>query len=209
MSKLLVASHNQKKLKELQKILKETFDSAQFRKIELVSLSQFPNVHEVIEDGKTFEENAIKKAIGYAKQTGLLTLADDSGLCVDALNGEPGIFSARYAGEEKDDVANCVKVINQIREVTESKRTGRFECVIAIADPEKVIGTSRGVVEGMILPEMRGEGGFGYDPLFYYPPFKQTFGEVDFSRKAQVSHRSKALKLAIQILSNYLSDNKL
>lgn len=207
--KLLIASNNQKKLKELKKILAQTLSSSEFKKVEVVTLSEFPNIQEVNEDGKTFEENAIKKALGYAKQTGLLTLADDSGLCVDALGGGPGVFSARYAGEGQDDLANCKKVMDQISATRESKRMGRFECVIAIAEPQKLIGTARGVVEGIILSEMRGEGGFGYDPLFFYPPFKQTFGEVDRSRKDLVSHRSKALKQAIFILSKYLSGNKL
>ena len=177
--KLLVASQNQKKLKELNEVLKFTLSATESNCLELVVLSEFPQISEVLEDGHTFEENAIKKAVGYARQTNLLTIADDSGLCVDALNGEPGVFSARYAGVDKNDLANCQKVINQLRLIPKNKRTGRFECVIALATSKGLIGTAAGVVNGMILNELRGSGGFGYDPLFYYPPFKRTFAQVD------------------------------
>jgi len=207
--KLLIASQNPKKLKELHEIFAQVLPQKNLKKITLVSLSEFPNIQDVEEDGKTFEENAIKKALGYAKQTGFLTLADDSGLCVDALDGGPGIFSARYAGAGKNDLDNCHKLIKEISSVPENKRSAHFECAVAIALPNRLIGTAHGTVSGVILTAMRGSHGFGYDPLFYYPPFIKTLAEVPTSKKHQISHRFKALKQAAVVLSKFLSDNNL
>ena len=207
--KLLIASQNPKKLKELQEILNDHLNKTILRSLKLQSLSDFPNINEIKEDGKTFEENAVKKALGYAAQTGLLTLADDSGLSVDVLNGEPGVYSARFAGDEKDDRENCEKVLRLLEKAPDAKRAAKFECVIAIAEPNRLIGTTKGEVKGVILRKLRGSGGFGYDPLFFYPPFNKTFAEVSGKEKHQVSHRSAALKSAIKILAKYLSDNNL
>ena len=204
MVKLLIASKNQKKYSELKKII-ETLLAFDGKKLfELVSLNDFPLVEEVEEDGSTFEENAIKKAIGYARQTNLLTLADDSGISIDALDGEPGVHSARFAGPNKNDFDNCYKVLSLMEKVEEPKRTGRFECVIAIAEPGKIVGTAYGKVEGMILKEMRGRGGFGYDPIFYYPPFAKTLAQASSEEKNKVSHRGKALARAVDILRNFI-----
>ncbi len=203
--KLLIASKNLKKLKELEEIFAGALDPKIKNEIELVSLADFPAVQEIDEDGKTFEENAIKKALGYAIATNLLTLADDSGLSVDALNGAPGVFSARFAGEGKDDLENCKKVLHSMKKVPESKRWAKFECVIAIAEPGRLIGTAKGEIKGMILAEMRGSGGFGYDPLFYYPPFQKTLAEIGQNLKNSVSHRSSALKKSQVIISQYIT----
>ena len=206
--KLLVASRNFKKLKELKSILSNALSRTQGEaktRFEIVSLGDFPNVPEVQEDGKTFEENAVKKALGYAKETGLLTLADDSGLVVDALGGEPGVLSARFAGADKDDRKNCLKVLRLLESVPDFKRTARFVCAIAIAKPDQLIGTAKGEAEGFILKDFKGSAGFGYDPIFYYPPFEKTFAEVNPDQKNSVSHRNAALKVAQLILAQYLT----
>lgn len=203
--KLLVASFNKKKLLELQTILKIFFDSLAQKDIlvNLVSLESFPRVREVEEDGLTFEENAEKKSLGYAKQTGLLTFAEDSGLSIDALGGKPGVYSARFAGEGKNDLDNCRKVIELIKDLPEEKRTARFESAVSIASPDAVLGTVRGAVEGVVIPELRGSGGFGYDPLFFYPPFQKTLAEVSAELKNTISHRKKAIELSQPIISKY------
>ncbi|MBN1493927.1 MAG: XTP/dITP diphosphatase [Candidatus Omnitrophica bacterium] len=195
--KLLLASCNKKKLKEL----RELFDMPT---IEIVSLNDFDDIVEVQEDGETFEENALKKAQGYARQTRCLTLADDSGLCVDHLGGKPGVFSARYAGVDKDDKSNCNKVLTEMKDCPRHKRTARFVAVVALAEPNKVIGVVRGECEGEIAPEACGNNGFGYDPIFYYRPFGATFGEIDPAKKHAVSHRAQALEKAKVLLQEYM-----
>lgn len=199
--KLLVATKNKKKLNELSEILSELVE---LKHIELISLASFPKIDEVEEIGITFEENAIQKAVGYAKQTGLLTLAEDSGLSVDVLRGAPGVYSARFAGPGKNDLENCIKVLELMRNVPPKSRNAQFECSIAIASPDALAGTTQGIVRGRILTEMRGENGFGYDPLFFYPPFGKTLAEVDFSKKNSISHRRIALEKAQLILAQYL-----
>ena len=195
MQKLLVASTNQKKLKELQELLTDL-------PIELLSLQDFPNISEVEEDGLNFKENAEKKALGYAKQTSCLTLGEDSGLVVDALNGAPGILSARFSG--KGDLENCQKVLNLMKGISREKRTAQFRSACALATPEKIIGVVEDEVSGFIAEEMIGSGGFGYDPLFFYPDFGTTFASVSAERKHSVSHRGKALQKIIEVLRNYL-----
>ncbi|PIQ87206.1 MAG: non-canonical purine NTP pyrophosphatase, RdgB/HAM1 family [Candidatus Omnitrophica bacterium CG11_big_fil_rev_8_21_14_0_20_45_26] len=205
--RLLIASRNQKKLDELNFILNQQLGKTHALpdfKIHLVSLNEFPGITEVIEDGETFEANAVKKALGYAKQTKCLTLADDSGLAVEALGGAPGVQSARFAGEGKDDLANCQLVFDRLKNVPHEKRQAKFVCVVALASPEELIGTRKGEVHGFITHELRGDGGFGYDPMFFYPPFKKTLAEVSPSQKSQVSHRSKALESVQPLLLQYL-----
>jgi len=190
---LLVASTNAKKLKELRDLLKGL-------PFEVVGLGDFSNIYEVPEDGKTFEENAILKASGYAKQTGLLTLAEDSGLCCDALEGAPGIYSARFSGLDKDDHANNLKVLRLLEKMPDNCRGAYYKSAVAIASPEKVFGTVSGEVHGFIHKHLTGTQGFGYDTLFYYPPFGKTFGDVPSEMKYQVSHRFKALQKARALL---------
>ena len=206
--KLLVASNNPKKFTELNRILTE-LKTQPIQVPELVSLAHFPEVEEVTENGRTFEENAVAKALGYAGQTGCLTLADDSGLVVDALNGAPGVRSARFAGEGKDDVANCEKVLSLLAGIPSNKRSAQFECVVAVALPERILGTAKGVVRGEILREFRGKNGFGYDPIFYYPPFKQTLAEVSAEKKNKVSHRNLALRSIYPLIQQYLRTNSI
>lgn len=191
--RLLLGTANRKKLKELKILL-------QGIPFELVSLPDFPHVQEVVEDGKTFEENAVKKAQGVAQQTGFLTLAEDSGLVVEALEGNPGVYSARFAGPEKDDVKNCEKVLRLMAKLPDTCRGARFKSVVAVAMPGRLIGVAEGEVQGGIAYEMRGSGGFGYDPIFIYGPYGKTFGEVSPEMKDRVSHRAQAMEKAKKIL---------
>jgi len=143
------------------------------------------------ETGDTFEANAIEKAIAYGQGVTGYLFADDSGLEVDALNGAPGVHSARYAGDHATDAANNALLLDGLRSV--ENRTARFVCVIALVRDGKLVKTFRGAVEGRIIDEPRGSGGFGYDPLFYHQPFGCTFGEATIEQKMQVSHRAQAL----------------
>jgi XTP/dITP diphosphohydrolase len=161
----------------------------------------------VVEDGKTFEENALKKALTIAKFSGLATLADDSGLVVEVLNGAPGIYSARYAGVEGNDHLNNQKLLRELDEVPANRRTARFVCALALCVPESSETkrwTVRKTCEGLIALEPKGSNGFGYDPLFFYPPFGKTFGEIDRETKARVSHRGKALKKLAKMLPSLM-----
>ncbi len=196
-TRLLIATSNVKKLKELQELLSGL-------PIQCLALCDFPDVVEVEETGLTFEENAQIKALGYAGQTGVLTLGEDSGICCDALKGAPGVFSARFCGESKNDDANNKKLLESMRHVLDEKRSAYYESAIALAEPEKLIGIVRGQVHGLITRELRGNGGFGYDPLFFYPPFQKTFGEVSIEMKHRVSHRSQALGKFRALLEDYL-----
>lgn len=195
--RLLVATMNPKKLKELHELLDGL-------SIQLVSLKDFPEVKEVEESGTTFAENARLKAVGYAVQTGLLTLGEDSGLCCDALDGAPGVMSARFSGLHKDDDANNRKVLELLKGIPNEKRAAYYTSVIALAEPDKVIAEVSGEVHGFINCEPKGSGGFGYDPIFFYPPFAKTFGEVPASQKHKVSHRSRALEKLRKVLQTYL-----
>ncbi|HEV3330796.1 MAG TPA: RdgB/HAM1 family non-canonical purine NTP pyrophosphatase [Bryobacteraceae bacterium] len=160
--------------------------------IEIESLPDFERIPPCVEDGRTFEENAILKARYYAPHASGLLFADDSGLEVDALGGAPGVYSARFAGAGAPDEANNRLLLEKLQGVT--NRKARFVCVIALAEGDRVCGLFRGAVEGEIAEESRGSGGFGYDPLFYYPPFGCTFGEVTADQKFAVSHRGQALR---------------
>ena len=194
MTELLVATTNRGKFAEIESSLKHL----PLKIIPLESLKNFPIV---VEDGTTYEENALKKATTLAEYSGYLTLADDSGLEVDALNGAPGIYSARYSGEEGDDQNNNEKLLNALKEFPEDRRTARFVCVLALCVPQsrktKIVRES---CEGRIAFSPKGQNGFGYDPLFFYAPFGKTFGEIDRETKATVSHRGKALKKLAQSL---------
>ena len=195
--KLLLATTNAKKLKELQEILADL-------PIQCLSLRDFPEVCAVEETGRTFEENAKIKALSYAEQTGVLTLGEDSGICCDALDGAPGVFSARFCGEFHSDEANNTKLLETMRDVPDDQRTAFYESAIALAEPTKLIGVVKGQVHGLITRELIGAGGFGYDPLFFYPPYQKTFGEVPPALKHRVSHRGQALAKLRQLLVGYL-----
>lgn len=165
--------------------------------LKIVSLQILGQWPAIIEDGASFAENALKKAKTLATYSGYLTLADDSGLEVDALNGAPGIYSARYSGEESDDQRNNEKLLQMLKDVPKEKRSARFVCVLALCEPE-ALGGRHWIVsdfcEGRIACRAKGDQGFGYDPIFFYPQFSKTFGEIDRETKATVSHRGKALK---------------
>jgi len=191
--KLLIASRNQKKKKELQQILSDL-------NFELLSLDDLPPLPEVEEDGMTFAENAVKKAVTVAQQTGLLTLADDSGLSVDALQGAPGVFSARYSGLGANDEKNNQKLLLALEDIPDADRTARFVCVIALASPDGQVQTVEGSCEGRIDHILRGNAGFGYDPLFIPEGFEVSFAQMDPSIKNTISHRGKALALIKPVL---------
>ena len=191
MRKILVASTNPGKLKELREMLGGD--------IEWVGLSDFPNVGEIEEDGKTFAENARKKAIGYAKTTGLWTLADDSGLVIDALGGQPGVKSARFSGDKEAsrgllDHKNMAKVLTLLQGVPKEKRTARFMCCLCLASPEKVLIETEGKLEGVITNEQAGENGFGYDPIFFVPGLNKTVAQMTSEEKNAISHRGNAIR---------------
>jgi XTP/dITP diphosphohydrolase len=197
---LLVGTTNQGKLDEVQGYLKRL----PLKILALQSLGKWPTV---VEDGAIYEENALKKAKALAEYSGYLTLADDSGLEVDALNGAPGIYSARYSGEEGNDQKNNEKLLNVLKDVPEDKRTARFFCALALCAP-KSQGPKKWIIrescEGRIAFSPKGQNGFGYDPIFFYPPFGKTFGEIDRETKATVSHRGKALKKLAQMLPSFI-----
>ncbi|MBQ9757401.1 MAG: XTP/dITP diphosphatase [Clostridia bacterium] len=186
--KLVLASQNKHKAMEMQAILGDG--------ITLVTLDEVGcGDLEIIEDGETFEENAIKKAVTVMEKTGLPSVADDSGLCVDALSGAPGVYTARFAGEGASDDENIEKLLSELDGVSEENRTARFVSVIALAVPNKEPITYRGEVNGRILFEKHGENGFGYDPVFYLPDFDASMAEVSAEVKNSISHRFNALKL--------------
>lgn len=197
---LLVGTTNVGKLAEVQAFLGKL-------PVQIVSLHDLARWPEIIEDGATFEENALKKATTLAEFFNMLTLTDDSGLEVDALNGAPGIYSSRYSGEEGNDQKNNEKLLNALKEVSEDKRGARFVCALALCQPRSQ-GAKQWIVrescEGRIAFSPKGQNGFGYDPLFFYPPFGKTFGEIDRETKATVSHRGKALKQLAQVLPSFL-----
>lgn len=192
---IVVATTNQGKLKEIQERLKDF-------PVQLLDLKQIGFTEEIVEDKETFEGNAILKATTVAQKSGKIALADDSGLEVDALNGAPGVYSARYAGEGATDHQNNLKLLKEMTEVPASKRQAHFRCAIALATPEKLIGTVDGVCSGTIGYEEKGEHGFGYDSLFVIPEYEKTFGELGASVKRKMSHRAQALEKIIFLFKN-------
>ena len=168
--------------------------------IDIEPLAGLKSISPPRESGATFEENAGIKAVYYSRFAPEPLFADDSGLVVDALNGEPGVYSARYAGHDAMDERNNQLLLDRLGE--KSYRSARFVCVIALADRGEVLETFRGEVEGEILRDARGAGGFGYDPLFYYPPFGCSFGELDDARKFAVSHRGNALREMLKYVAH-------
>jgi XTP/dITP diphosphohydrolase len=192
---ILVATHNPKKLEELARIL-----AAGGAGVELLSLQSFPGVPPAPETGATFAENARGKALWYARRTDQLCLADDSGLEVDALQGAPGVRSARYAGPGASDAENRRKLLAELQGVPPPRRAARFRCAVALADEGAVIFEAEGVAEGTILADERGRGGFGYDPLFHSAELGRTFAEADPAEKDRVSHRRRALARLLDFL---------
>jgi XTP/dITP diphosphohydrolase len=188
--RLLCATGNPGKARE--------FALAAGERIAIEPLPNFRAIAPCVEDGATFAENAIIKARHYGAHASGLLFADDSGLMVDALGGAPGVFSARFSGPGATDESNNRLLLEKLRGVED--RRARFVCAIALVDNGQFVGVYTGSVEGIILDAPRGAGGFGYDPLFYYPPFGCTFGEVEGERKFAVSHRGQALRAMLRVL---------
>jgi XTP/dITP diphosphohydrolase len=184
--KLLIASKNQGKIKEIKNILKGL-------DLQIVTLSDFPRSSTFKETADSFAQNAIDKAIFYNKLYNLLTVADDSGLMVDYLDGAPGVLSARFAGPHSDDKARIDKLLKLLEEVDFNKRKAHFHCVLAVAEAGKIISLIEESVYGYILKNPSGKAGFGYDPVFYYPPLQKSFAQLSLAEKNKVSHRGKAL----------------
>jgi XTP/dITP diphosphohydrolase len=192
--RLLLATRNAGKLRELRDLLRDL-------PLETVSLQEVGIDADVPETGQSFAENAIRKAQGYCRRSGLTTLADDSGLEVDALDGEPGVQSARWAGPTASDGERIALLLERLRGVPTARRTARFRCVAAIATPDGRLFTAEGMVPGIIAKEPRGEHGFGYDPIFFLPELGVTMAELDAVAKNRLSHRARAVQAARPILA--------
>jgi XTP/dITP diphosphohydrolase len=195
--RLVVATRNVGKLKEIRAILGDL-------PVEVVSLADYPELPLTVEDGDTFEANAAKKALHVALATGCLTLADDSGIEVEALGGAPGVHSARFAGPLATDEENNSKLLKLMEDVHEAERGARFRCVVALATPEGRLECAKGACEGLLTKKARGDKGFGYDPLFLVPEHGLTFGELPEGIKNALSHRGRALAAARKLLEELL-----
>lgn len=203
--KILVATTNPGKKAELSAMLDAD--------VQWVSLADFENVAEIVEDGATFAENARKKALGYAKTTGLWTLADDSGLVIDALGGEPGVKSARFCGEKLSDrklldYKNMAKVLELLKDVPTEKRTARFICRLCLASPQKVLIETEGILEGIIAKKEIGTNGFGYDPIFFVQSLDKTVAQLSREEKNAISHRGNAIRDLKPLLNKLLESTQ-
>lgn len=198
--KLVLATKNKHKVEEIKQILKIYLDDELYSRIEILSAGDFIGVPEIEEDGKTYIENALKKAKEIHKFTGLPSIADDSGIEVDFLNGEPGVYSARYAGLRATDEENNRKLLKKLEGVPLEKRTATFKCVIAYINKneEKIF---EGETKGKVIFEPRGMGGFGYDPLFVPDGYELTYAEMPEDLKNKISHRSKAIQKFAEFLT--------
>ncbi|MFA6356315.1 MAG: XTP/dITP diphosphatase [Candidatus Omnitrophota bacterium] len=197
MQEIVISSRNKEKKRELRALLKGL-------RVRVLDLNDFPSAPAVKETGKTFEANAKLKALKIARYTKRLTIADDSGLSVDALHGKPGVKSARFAGGKASYENNNIKLLKLLERVPAGKRKAKFVSVVAIAVPKGILGTVRGECGGRITLEPKGKKGFGYDPVFYSPEFGKTFAEISASRKNSVSHRGRALTKARAVIQSLL-----
>jgi len=200
MTELVVATKNKKKLQEIRELLKDL-------PLRVTSLEDYPDAPRIVEDGRTFEQNAIKKAATIALCTRKLVLGEDSGLEVKALHNRPGVYSARYAGEDATDLKNNRRLLSELKGVPLKKRGGRYRCAVALADGQGLIGVVSGSCSGMIALEPKGTLGFGYDPLFLIGKFGKTFAQLGPEVKHTMSHRFRALKKARRLILKYLSRN--
>ncbi len=187
MEEVIIATKNRGKAQEFERIF-------QARGLQVKTLLDFPEIEDVEETGTTFEENAKIKSETISNLLGKMVIADDSGLEVDALDGRPGVYSARYAGIQKDDEDNMDKVLAELTDVPENERTARFRCVLAVSQPGKKTETFAGACEGRILTERRGTNGFGYDPIFFVVEKKKSMAELTAEEKNKISHRAMAIK---------------
>ncbi|MFC1593019.1 RdgB/HAM1 family non-canonical purine NTP pyrophosphatase [Candidatus Omnitrophota bacterium] len=197
---LVVASKNADKVKEIREILKG-------QNLKISCLRDYPQSPYILENGKTFRENAVKKAMIIAKFTQKLTLGEDSGLEVRALNGKPGVYSARFSGRDKSDLKNNLKLLRVLGDLPPTKRKARYVSAVALADNNGLIGVVEGYCAGSIGFQMRGCSGFGYDPLFVIAKYKKTFAQLGPLIKHRISHRFRALKKARSILSKHARGN--
>lgn len=193
METVIIASGNKGKLKEFQTLM-EGLD------VEVKSLKDFPEIGDIEENGQSFAENAYIKAKAVFDATGCMAIADDSGLEVDALGGAPGIYSARYAGEEKDDEANNQKLLEALEDIEDEKRGAQFYCAIVAIDKDGNRYDAEGIVRGRILRAARGDNGFGYDPLFYVEDYGKTTAELSMEEKNSISHRGQAVRAIVATL---------
>ncbi|MCC6545453.1 MAG: XTP/dITP diphosphatase [Nitrospirae bacterium] len=198
MLKIVIATRNSGKIAEIQSIIN---NSDIKNVVEVETLLSYPDIPEIIEDGNNFSENAAKKALTVAKFTGQVSIADDSGLEVDALGGAPGVYSARFAGEKAADSDNIKKLMSLLKDVPPGKRGARFVCVIAIATPAGEVSIAEGECPGIIAEKARGTSGFGYDPVFVVPQYEKTFAELGSDIKNRISHRAAALGNVYNILA--------
>jgi XTP/dITP diphosphohydrolase len=201
MKEVIIATKNPGKAREFEHIFAS-------RGIEVRTLLDFPEIPDVDETGSTFEENAILKAEAVSQALGKMVIGDDSGLMVDALEGRPGIYSARYAGEQKNDQNNTDKVLSELKGLPYEKRSARFYCALAVAVPGQETITVSGTCEGRILEEQRGTNGFGYDPVFYVPEKGLAMAELSSDEKNKISHRANALKKLDVVLDSILERAK-
>tara|TARA_Y100001935_G_scaffold73878_1_gene61606 strand:- start:14207 stop:14830 length:624 start_codon:yes stop_codon:yes gene_type:complete len=196
--KLVIATHNEDKLKEIQTYL-ESFS------FNVLSLNKYPEIGEIIEDGKTLLDNALIKAREVFDKTGLPTISDDTGLEVDGLDGKPGVYSARYAGEECTYLDNVEKLLIDMKKIPIPNRTAQFKTVMVFKDKNQEL-IVEGVVKGLISRELKGDNGFGYDPIFFVPELGKTFGEMSAIEKNKISHRGNALRNLVDSLKKHAPD---
>jgi len=197
---LVIATKNKKKLEEIKEILKGL-------NLKISSLVDYPKAPRIIENKKTFRENAIKKAVKIAKFTKKLTLGEDSGLCVDTLGGKPGVYSSRFAGKDKSDQKNNLKLLKLLQGLPLNRRRAYYYCAVALADKDGLVGIAEGKCYGFIGFTFKGSFGFGYDPLFVIPKYQKTFAQLGPAIKHKMSHRFRALRKTKSILSTYLTRN--
>lgn len=201
MTEIVVATRNRKKLGEIADLLGPYG-------LKVLCVADFPEVPETVEDGETFAENAAKKAVEVARHLGRWAIGEDSGLCVDALGGRPGIYSARFAGEQATDAENNRKLQTELADVPEAKRGAGYVCSVAVADPSGIVRlTEEASCRGRITTESRGTNGFGYDPFFLIPEYHRTFGELPAVVKRHLSHRAKAFERLAPRLAGLLRQN--
>lgn len=201
MNEVIIATKNRGKAREFEDIFRS-------RGYVIRTLLDYPEIADIEETGNSFEENAILKAEAVSKQLNIRVISDDSGLMIDALEGRPGIFSARYAGEQKDDEANIDKVLKELSGIPSNKRTARFYCALALAAPGQKTLTVSGTCEGRILEERRGTNGFGYDPIFFVPEKGLSMAELSGDEKNQISHRANAIKKMDMMLDSFLESDR-
>ena len=197
--KIILATKNKGKVADFEKLTENM-------NIEVISfLDEEINFPDVVEDGETFEENSVKKALEIAKYTGMITVSDDSGLCVEALDGAPGIYSARYSGENATDSTNIDKLLNEMKNIPQEERQAKFVSVVSIAKPDGTVQSFRGEVEGEIIFERKGTNGFGYNPVFFSYELEKTFGEATMEERVTVSHRARAFReLKEKVLNKFM-----